>query len=51
MVAMLGADAARKEAGEQVIGLDAVIEGVDQPFESLRSTRPLVERLGHLPSV
>jgi hypothetical protein len=41
---MLLADPAGEQLGEQVIGLDSVVEGVDQSLERLLASGPLVER-------
>src|SRR4029453_16746984 len=44
MVPVVGTHTAREERRQQVIALDPVIEGVDQPLDGLAATGPLVER-------
>src|SRR3954452_7116517 len=41
---MLLAHPAGEQGGNQLIALDAVVEGVDQPLERLASAGPLVQR-------
>jgi hypothetical protein len=41
---VLVAHTAREEPGEQIVALDTVVEGPDEPPESILATGPLEER-------
>jgi hypothetical protein len=37
---------ARKEGGEQLVGFEAIVEGVDEALERVATASPLVQRRG-----